>query len=226
MNFNNFYFNRDIISERLISFNSQSRIRYNDENFTNSAILFLLMAHKNKPYDLVLMRRTIRDGDKHAGEICFPGGVFDKRRDKTLMDTAIRETYEELGIPKNQISLLGTLNDHITPKFFIITPFVGYIQPDQKMVKEELEVDEIICIPISFFTNKKNYQERSYKLWGDNIAVGKYVYNESESKKYTIFGATSHIIVHYIDIVYNITLKAPGHRRICCEDLKRKFKIS
>jgi 8-oxo-dGTP pyrophosphatase MutT (NUDIX family) len=223
MNVQNYYFNKHQISDHLISFNSPSRIRYDNEHFTKSAILFLLMTYETKPYDLILMRRTSREDDKHAGEICFPGGVFDEKSDSNLKDTALRETQEELGISMENITLLGALNDHITPKFFIITPFVGFIQSTQKMVRETREVQEIINIPITFFSNKKNYQERTYKLLEDNIAVGRYIYHNSENKKFTIFGATTHIIVHYLEQVYGLQLKTPGHRRICCDDLKHKF---
>lgn len=226
MSFKNFRFNEHRISENLFPFDSPSRTCYKNENFTKSAILFLLKANKAKPYDLILMRRTSREGDKHAGEICFPGGVFDRNEDKSLQDTALRETHEELGIPPGEVTLLGTLNDHITPKLFIITPLVGYIAPNKQMAREESEVEEIIDIPITFFTNKENYHERTYKLRGDDIAVGKYIYRKSGNRKYTIFGATTHIIVHYIETVYNFHLITPGHRRICCDDLKHKFKSS
>lgn len=224
MSSNNFHFNEHQISENLIPFNSPSRRCYTNQNFTKSAILFLIMVEKAKPYDLILMRRTSRKGDKHAGEICFPGGIIDQEKDKTLKHTALRETKEELGVPPENITLLGALNDHITPKFFIITPIVGYIKASQKMIKEEREVEEIINIPINFFANKENYHERTYKLQGNDIAVGKYVFRPSPHKKFTIFGATTHIIVHYIETVYNLRLTAPGHRRICCDDLKHKSK--
>ncbi len=221
MNSANFHFNKAQISGGLVPFEFPSRVCYNNINFTKSAILFLLMAHDARPYDLILMRRTSRAEDKHSGEICFPGGVFDEEEDPSLRDTALRETQEELGISRDNIMLLGALDDHITPKLFIITPFVGYIGVDQQMSREEREVAEIIRIPITFFVNKKNYHERTYKLRGENIAVGKYIYRESKDKKHTIFGATTHIIVHYIERVYNIQLTTPGHRRIRCDDLKR-----
>ena len=103
----------------------------------------------------------------------FPGGKFDPEFDFHFKDTALRETEEELGIPRKDITILGSFDDHITPKMFIISPFVGYIKESQPMIKEVNEVDEIITIPISFFANKKNYKERNYELKGNKIAVGK-----------------------------------------------------
>jgi len=91
------------------------------------------------------------------------------------------------------------------------------------MVKQESEVHEIVKIPVTFFANKENFKERTYKLKEDLIGVGKFNYYSPENKKYVIFGATSHIIVKYIDTVYNLGLMTPGCRRINCEDIKDRI---
>ena len=155
-----------------------------------SAIAFLIIPYKNKPYDLVLIRRTKQQNDKHAGEMSFPGGKFDPELDKTYIDTAFRETEEELGIPRNQINFLGCLDDHLTPKGFIITPIVCFIDQNQEIIKQDEEVKEFIKIPITFFSKKKNYRERTYYIKKDLIGVGKFNYRAPNDKKYVIFGAT------------------------------------
>ncbi|MFO7797712.1 MAG: CoA pyrophosphatase [Promethearchaeia archaeon] len=221
---NSFIFDGRFISERLLSYDSESRLCLEDENFTKGAVVFLIIAHHDKPYELVLIRRTHRDGDKHSGEMSFPGGKFEENRDNSYIDTALRETEEELGIPKQNIQIIGSFDDHITPKLFIITPIVGYISPNQEMVKQESEVKEIVKIPITFFANKENYKERTYLLHGKKIAVGKYVYRPSIGKKYIVFGATSHLIVHYLEKVYKLRLMRPGYRRLNCEDFKVRIR--
>ncbi|MFX0187125.1 MAG: NUDIX hydrolase [Candidatus Hodarchaeota archaeon] len=215
-----FIFNPDFIQKRLKTYDSPSRLCLDDDSFIKSAIVFLIISYKDKPYDLVLIQRTHRDRDKHAGEMSFPGGLFDSQLDKSYKDTALRETEEELGIAREKIKLIGCLDDHITPKKFIITPFVGYIDEHQEMIKNEDEVQQIIKIPISFFTNKKNYRERTYKLKDDTVAVGKYNYQAPNDKKIVIFGATTHIIVTFIELVYNFKLMNPGARRLTCDDFK------
>ncbi len=214
-----------VFNERLI----RSKLQESDSlvlshpNFTNSAVVFLLIPYKDNPYDLVLIRRTKSNTDKHSGEMSFPGGKFDPKLDKSFLDTAFRELEEELGIPSHQVDVLGCIDDHLTPKGFIITVFVAFITQDIKMVKQESEVNEIVKIPITFFANKENFKERTYKLKGDLIGVGKFNYFSPENKKYVIFGATSHIIVKYIDTVYNLGLMTPGCRRINCEDIKDRI---
>jgi 8-oxo-dGTP pyrophosphatase MutT (NUDIX family) len=221
---NDFIFDEEIISKGLLEYDSDLRLCLEDERFTKGAVVFLIIAYSNKPYDLVLIRRTHRDGDKHSGEMSFPGGKFEKTRDRSYIDTALRETEEELGIPRHKINVLGSFDDHITPKFFIITPIVGYISPEQEMVKEESEVKEIVKIPITFFADGNNYRERTYLLHGNKIAVGKYIYRTSEGKKYVIFGATTHIIVHYLQSVYDLELMRSGYRRLNCSDFRERMR--
>ena len=219
----NLIFNESLIKSKLKGLNSPNRLSMHEENFVTSAIAFLIIPYKNKPYDLVLIRRTKQQNDKHAGEMSFPGGKFDPELDKTYIDTAFRETEEELGIPRNQINFLGCLDDHLTPKGFIITPIVCFIDQNQEIIKQDEEVKEFIKIPITFFSKKKNYRERTYYIKKDLIGVGKFNYRAPNDKKYVIFGATSHIIVNYVDTVYNTGLMTLGCRRIRCEDIRDKI---
>lgn len=223
METSNFIFNENVIKNSLKNLNSPDRLTMREVPFVNSAVAFLIIPYKNKPYDLVLIRRTKREDDKHAGEMSFPGGKVDPEFDITYIDTAFRETEEELGIPRKNINLLGCLDDHLTPKGFIITPIVSYIDQNQLMIKQDDEVKEIIKIPITFFANKKNYRERTYYIKKDLVGVGKFNYRAPNKKKYVIFGATSHIIVNFIDSIYKVGLMSPGCRRIRCADIRDKI---
>ena len=218
-----FIFNEKLIRTKLRDFDSPDRLVLSHPNFVNSAIIFLIIPYNDKPYDLVLIRRTKSNTDKHSGEMSFPGGKFDPSSDTSYLDTALRELDEELGINPNKVSILGCIDDHLTPKGFIITAFAAFISQDTKMVKQDSEVKEIVKIPITFFANKKKFRERTYKLKDDLIGVGKYNYFSPDNKKYVIFGATSHIIVNFIDTVYNLGLMTPGCRRVNCEDIKDRI---
>ena len=218
-----FIFDENFIRKKLKDFNSPDRLAMAHEYFINSAIMFLILQYKDKPYDLVLIRRTKSETDKHSGEMSFPGGKFDPKLDKSYLDTALRELEEELGISKTDVNVLGSIDDHLTPKGFIITAIVAYIDQDVRIVKEENEVQEVVKIPITFFADKKNYKERTYALKGDLIGVGKFNYRSAVNKKYFIFGATSHIIVNFVDTIYDIGLMTPGCRRINCEDIKDRI---
>ena len=205
-----FTFNEQLIAEKLKKFSSPTRIAMQHEFFTNSAIVFLI-------------RRAKHQNDKHSGEMSFPGGKYDPIKDATYLNTALRELKEELAIPEKQVKIIGCIDDHLTPKGFIITPFVGYISENQEMIKAENEVKEIVKIPITFFANKNNFKEKTYELSGDLIGVGKFNYRSPDNKLYVIFGATSHIIVNFLDTVYALGLMTLGCRRIRCADIKDRI---
>ncbi|TFG01935.1 MAG: CoA pyrophosphatase [Promethearchaeota archaeon] len=218
----NFLFKKDYIQNQLFDFSAPERLVMRHKSFINSAVILLIIPYKNKPYDLVLIRRTKQKNDKHSGEMSFPGGKFDPLLDKSYLDTALRELEEELGIPKQNVEILGCIDDHLTPKGFIITAFVAIINENQKLTKQEEEVKEIVKIPVTFFANKRNFKERTYKLKNELIGVGKFKY-KTQNNVYVVFGATSHIIVNYLDKVYNLGLITPGCRRIRCEDIKDRI---
>lgn len=99
---------------------------------------------------------------KQPGEISLPGG----RREKgeTPMGTAIRETSEELTIPKEAISVFGPLDYLVTPFNYIIYPFVGTIKkPYIEQIRGATgEVDEVFAVPLNFFLNTKPECYRLY----------------------------------------------------------------
>jgi 8-oxo-dGTP pyrophosphatase MutT (NUDIX family) len=218
-----YLFNENLIQNQLLEYDSPERISMHHKFFVNSAVILLIIPYKHKPYDLVLIRRTKQQHDKHSGEMSFPGGKFDSSVDHSYLDTALRELEEELGIPRQMVNIVGCIDDHLTPKGFIITPFVAYISESQEMIQQYKEVKEIVKIPITFFANKINFRERTYNLKEELIGVGKYNYKSPENKKYVIFGASSHIIVNFLDRVYNLGLMTPGCRRIRCEDIKDRI---
>ncbi|MHA1670361.1 MAG: NUDIX hydrolase [Promethearchaeota archaeon] len=223
MSKNSFIFDEEFIRSKLKQFDSTERLSLNNEKFIHSTVIFLMVPHAEQPYDLILIRRTQHQEDKHSGEMSFPEGKYDPKSDKTYQDTAQRELMEELAVSLDQLTILGCIDDHLTPKGFIITPFVGYINEELEMTKQDEEVQEIVSIPVSFFANRNNYRERTYYLKDALIGVGKFNYKNADNKKYVIFGATSHIIVNFIDNIYDLGLTTPGCRRINCEDIKDKI---
>ena len=164
---------------------------------------------------------VVRNGLPTGSEMSFPGGKQDPQ-DASLEETALRECEEELGVPRENIHVMGCFDDHITPQKFVITPVVGFIDQEQELLKCEEEVHEILKVPVNFFVNKKNYRERTYELNGDTIGVGKFNYRDPDGKKYVIFGATCHIIATYVDLVHDAGLVKPGVRRLSPADFNAR----
>jgi len=129
------------------------------EEYFNSVVLVPLMAVGDE-YHFVFQKRSqkIRQG----GEISFPGGMYDQNEDKSIEDTAIRETYEEMGIPKDKITIVGPLDTLVAPLHATVDAFIGIV--DIKSLDEiKINPDEVeyaFSVPVSFF---QNYEPEKYK---------------------------------------------------------------
>jgi 8-oxo-dGTP pyrophosphatase MutT (NUDIX family) len=113
---------------------------------TDSAVLAPLYVDAAGELHAVFTRRR-DDLSRHAGEISFPGGRQDEG--ETLMETALREAHEEIGLPPEAVDVLGALEP--TPTFvtnYAIYPFVGLIEPGFEWIIGETEVAEVLELPI------------------------------------------------------------------------------
>ncbi|MBD3196218.1 MAG: NUDIX domain-containing protein [Candidatus Lokiarchaeota archaeon] len=213
MSSSNLLFDENLISSSLIPCDSPNRTSLNDDFFTRSAILFSILPHTDRPYELIIIHRTNR-GRKHRGEMSFPGGKFNSEEDKTLLDTALREANEEIGVHRKDIQILGCLNDFPTMTKYIISPFVAKINPNVQLVKQEREVQEIIKVPIDFFVNKENFREQAFKIKDEEFPVFYFNYYDPYTEKgYIIWGATAHMISIFIERVYEIQMSELGLKR-------------
>ncbi len=213
-------FNETLIKSKLFDCNSPSRISLKDDFFTRSAVLFSIIPYKNRPYELILIHRS-NLGTRHRGEMSFPGGKFEEYKDKTLRDTALRETGEEIGVNRESIKIIGCLDDFPTMTKYIITPFVAVIDKNQQLIREEREVQRILKIPIDFFTSKTQFREQAVDLDGNKFPVFYFNYFDKDSgQKYTVWGATAHMIVTFIETIYGFTLSSLGLKRFKLEKIK------
>ena len=213
-------FDEKFIKSKLFNCESPSRISLKDDFFTSSAVLFSIVPYKDKPYDLILIHRT-NIGTRHRGEMSFPGGKFEGGKDKSLKDTALRETEEEIGVSGERIKILGCLDDFPTMTKYIITPFVAIIDKNQKLIKDEREVQRILKIPIDFFTSKTQFREQAIDVDGNKFPVFYFNYRDQENgQKYTVWGATAYMIVTFIETLYEFTLSNLGLKRFKLEKIK------
>ena len=120
-------------------------------SYKQSAV-FALLFQENDTKNLLLTQRHQYEG-KHSGQISFPGGKKEDE-DGNLLDTAYRETYEEVGITQNNIELIAPLSPlYIPVSNFFVQPYLGYLQqiPDLKI--NEREVKAIVKFPIHQLNN-------------------------------------------------------------------------
>jgi len=217
-------FNENLIKKKIFPCDSPSRTSLNDSFFTKAAVLFSIIPHENKPYELILIHRS-NEGTRHRGEMSFPGGKFEPELDKTLKDTALRETEEEIGVPREDIRIIGCLDDFPTISKFIVTPFLGIISKDQKLKRDEREVQKILKVPIDFFMNKTNFIEQEFSVADEKYPVLYFNYfNEKNGQIYTIWGATAFLITHFLELVYNVQIGSTKARRPTLDEIIRRHK--
>ncbi len=112
-----------------------------------SSVLIALFEEAGDVFTLLIKRTA--DNGPHSGQISFPGGKKDSR-DRTFIDTAIREAGEEIGLDPGQIIVLGQLSPlFVAPSNFVINPIVAVIEPPIKLALNSEEVEYIIELPIT-----------------------------------------------------------------------------
>lgn len=124
------------------------------DRYLNSAVLIPLIQLNGKEFLLFEKRST---EVRQPGEISFPGGHFEISEDKDFMDTAIRETVEELGIDANKITILGKLGTLVTPMGIIVETYIGKLDIEslEELKYDSKEVDKIFLVPLEFFFNNE-----------------------------------------------------------------------
>jgi 8-oxo-dGTP pyrophosphatase MutT (NUDIX family) len=111
-----------------------------------AAVLALFYPNQNNEVSLLLTKRANYIGT-HSGQISFPGGKFEKS-DLNLKETALRETFEEVGIFQEKIDIVREITEvYIPPSNFSVTPFIGILN-DIPVFKLNSEVAKIIEIPL------------------------------------------------------------------------------
>jgi len=161
------------------------------EKKLDSAVMIILYYKNNELYTTVI-KRSVYDG-KHSGQMALPGGKF-QESDKKLENTAIRETYEEIGVFINDNELLGKLTELIIPiSNILVTPFICFLDYEPKYKKNEKEVQQIYEVSISQFIN--NIKVKSEHQYNSQVIIPYFdIQNE------TIWGATAMIISEFLEI--------------------------
>ena len=156
----------------------------------HAAVLIPLVQRADGPR-VLLTQRTSHLHD-HAGQISFPGGRVEPG-DRHREDTALRETEEEIGLPRERISVLGALPDHEMQSGFLITPVVGWIVPPYSVKPDPFEVQDVFEAPLAHFVIPENYQRRRYVLEGLDrryLAVpygGRYIWGATAGMLYSFY---------------------------------------
>ncbi|MCW5298187.1 CoA pyrophosphatase [Herbaspirillum lusitanum] len=150
-----------------------------------AAVLMPIVLRAEGP-TLLFTQRTA-DLKDHAGQISFPGGRTELS-DVSPVDTALRETEEEIGLARRHVEVIGSLPEYFTGTGYRVTPVAGLIRPPFNMVPDPREVAEIFEVPLAFLMDGMNHQRRTIELPND---LGRRTFYTMPYERFFIWGATA-----------------------------------
>jgi len=154
------------------------------ENLRASAVLIPLFYNQGQ-YHVLLTERS-EEVNFHKGQVCFPGGTREPS-DSSLLQTALREAEEEIGLRAQDVEILGEFDDSVTlTSNYVISPFVAFIPHPYPFQADGREIREIFSVPLSFLMDEANFRQDSY---------------EYEYDGHIIWGATAGILKQFMDLL-------------------------
>jgi 8-oxo-dGTP pyrophosphatase MutT (NUDIX family) len=181
---------RDTISQILRHY---SKPTLSLQGYVPSAVLVPLFL-KQGQYHLLYTQRSheVRD---HKGQISFPGGCREAE-DRDLLQTALRETQEELGIKPQDVEILGELGDIYTPTHYQITPFVGMIPHPYAITPNRHEIEALIEVPFDHLLEPNNEHHGHLEFFDTDMDMPYFRYQQ-----HTIWGATGRITRELVELI-------------------------
>ncbi len=160
-----------------------------------AAVLLPIYDNAGEPHVLFTVRSELVE--HHKGQISFPGGAQDPS-DPDLRYTAVRETFEEIGVAPEHVEVIGQLDEMITVSNFLVRPFVGRITVPgpYPFAHSEVEVAEILEVPLQHLRDEANVTVEPRLLQGREILAYSYVFG-----RHVIWGATARILKQFLDLL-------------------------
>lgn len=157
-------------------------------NPKKSAVLILLFP-QDEVIKTVFIERPVYEG-VHSGQVAFPGGKFEET-DIELKQTALRETFEEIGIDPNKVNIIGQLTDlYINPSNFLVSPFIGYLNKKPDFIIDPREVQQVITYDLFELNNPCIRSEKEITFSGGFTLKTPYY----DIEGLTVWGATAMMI--------------------------------
>ena len=168
-----------------------------DKPCREAAVLALLFPHDGTPHLLLTVRRD--DLPHHPGQISFPGGR--RESGETLVETALREAEEEVGLPPPHVDVLGELSPlYIPPSNFCVHPFVGAATTLPPLSPQDAEVAAVLRVPLSVLLDPSTRQMAPWTLRGRTVDVPFFAVDS-----YTVWGATAMMLAELLAVLHDVT---------------------
>jgi 8-oxo-dGTP pyrophosphatase MutT (NUDIX family) len=159
-----------------------------------AAVLFLLYPHRDELYTLLTVRPDTMPN--HPGQVAFPGGSRDEETESVL-ETALREGQEEVGLEPTLVEPLGRLTHiYIPPSHFCIQIQVAYTRHRPHWRPNPFEVAELLEVPIVHFFDRSNWRTIDVQRDGQQRTIPYFAIGE-----HRVWGATAMTIAEFVIMV-------------------------
>ena len=148
----------------------------------------------------VLLTQRPETMPSHAGQISFPGGRVEPG--ESSVHAALRETHEEVGIPRDEIKILGRLDSFNAGSDYRITPWLGIVWPHAQIIPCPREVDDAFEVPLAFFMDPKNHSRREVSWKSKDFTVYDMPYDEPEGIHRNVWGMTAMMLYRLYQRAY------------------------
>jgi 8-oxo-dGTP pyrophosphatase MutT (NUDIX family) len=167
----------------------------------DSGVLILLYPVMEQLYTVFMKRPEYRG--PHSGQISFPGGKFEEG-DLSMVDTALRESHEEIGLPRDAVQVLGQLTSLPIPvSNYKLLPVVGFVSEKPHFITDPGEVEYLIEAEIRFLLKAEIIKKETMMLGDQFIEVPYYdIYGHH------VWGATAMILSEFLEIAGKINKPA------------------
>jgi 8-oxo-dGTP pyrophosphatase MutT (NUDIX family) len=143
----------------------------------------------------VLLTERTKHLSSHSGQIAFPGGKADME-DVDATATALRESFEEIGLLASSIQVLGEMPLYVTGSAFQVTPVVALVTPGFTLSLNEFEVADAFEVPLDFLMNPSHHQRHSFEWEGVHREWFSMPYQDHSVQRY-IWGATAGMLRNF-----------------------------
>lgn len=150
----------------------------------------VLVAVTDRPEPGVILTQRTDTLRKHPGQVAFPGGRIDPGDDGPI-GAALREAWEEIGLPVEAVQVIGAIDRYHTGTGFDVTPVLGVVPPDFHYVRQEAEVADVFEVPLAYLLDPANHVADQAE-WRGRVRH----FHKIEWQGRNIWGATAAMIIN------------------------------
>lgn len=166
---------------------TRARVAHLAKTSLRQASVLIGLVERPRGLNVILTKRA-EHLKHHPGQVSFPGGKYEPY-DNSLINTALREAQEEIGLQPDQINIVGQLPSLATVSQFEVTPVVGFVAPNYHIQTDPNEVAEVFEVPAHILLDKNQLISQTFTIGNRQHRIFALTYQQ-----HLIWGMTAQIV--------------------------------